>query len=143
MSAYIVDDDHIDALVTFCIDHKLRYRHNGVSLWIHEDNAEAVGRILLDANVASVHHRYEGRIDDDEKNAAANYRFKRFVPGISLMQAICGVRCLDYQSCEHPSWELSTAWRICQSITDHAIARLPGADECWQLRRNSTEVKHA
>ena len=141
MSAYIVEDDHIDALITFCIDHQLRYRVDGKSVFITEANAEEVGRILLDANVASVHHRYEGRIDDDEKNAASNYRFKRFVPGITLMQAICGVRCLDYQSCERDDWELSTAWRICQSITDHAIARLPGADECWQIRRETAEAK--
>ena len=117
MSAFIVGNDHIDALMTFCIDKRVSF-YNGVErVQITNQNAEEIGRILLDENVKSVHYRYEGRIENDELNAGADYSFRRFshyAGPLSPLKIIWGVRCLEYQSCEHPEWEQSIAWRICQ-----------------------------
>jgi hypothetical protein len=134
MSAFIVGNDHIDALMTYCIDNRVSFWNGTDRVDITSDNAEEIGRILLDENVKSVHYRYEGRIEPDEKNAAADYGFRRFGP-IEPLKAIWGVRCLEYQSCEHPEWENSIAWRISQAIIHEAIRHIPCDEGMWEITR--------
>jgi hypothetical protein len=70
--------------------------HNRV--YVTRDNVEEVGRILLSENVRSVNYRYGGRIRDNEKNAAASYRFAYVARPRSAVQLIKAVHCLDYRS---------------------------------------------
>jgi hypothetical protein len=130
MSAFIVENDLIDALLSYAIDHRLSYWNPGAKTRVDVTafNAEEVGRILLDENVASVGYRYEGRIDADEKNSAPSYRFRRYTRPLGPVEIIKAVHCLEYQSCEHPGWEASLAWRICQEIKSKACHELPGYD---------------
>jgi hypothetical protein len=53
----------------------------------------------------------------------------------SKVQIIKAVRCLEYQSCEHPGWEESAACRLLRAIIgDDATRNLPGYDEAeWQI----------
>ena len=103
-------------------------------MYVTRDNAEEVGRILLAENVRSVTHRYGGRLDDDEQNAAALYRFAYAGRPRSPVQLIKAVHCLDYQSCETEDWESSIAWRICQAILANATTKLPGYETAaWEI----------
>ena len=43
----------------------------GMATIVTRDNAEDVGRILVEENVRLVLYRYGGRLGDDEKQAAA------------------------------------------------------------------------
>ncbi len=82
----------------------------------------------------SVTYRYSGRIGDDEKQAAASYRFAYSARPLSPVQLIKAVHCLDYQSCETEDWESSIAWRICRAIIAAATGRLPGYDRAkWEI----------
>ena len=66
MSAYIVDHDHIDALLSYGIEHDVRYvvRESNACVNISRTNATEIGRILLDENERTV--RYEGKLVGDE-----------------------------------------------------------------------------
>ena len=87
MSAYIVDHDHMDALLSYGIEHDVRYvvRDTNALVAITLQNATEIGRILLDENERSVRHRYPdcdvdelpGTIGQD----AAKYKFRRWRQG--------------------------------------------------------------
>ena len=143
MSAYIVDHDHIDALLSFAIQHDVRYVVNGACIEISKTNATEIGRILLDENERSVRHRYPG-CDPDElpgtigQNAAC-YKFRRWpalVPlaALSILKACDG---LEYQCCETDDYEQSLAANIVGAIRKFAISRLPGYSESpgWSMSR--------
>ena len=60
MSAYIVDHDHIDALLDYAIQQQVRYvvRETNSIVEIDAKNATEIGRILLTENERSVRARY-------------------------------------------------------------------------------------
>jgi hypothetical protein len=134
MSAFIVSHAHINALVSAMLDARMSYWTGQDRVYVTRANAEEVGRILLAENVRSVTHRYGGRLDDDEQNAAALYRFAYAGRPRSPVQLIKAVHCLDYQSCETEDWESSIAWRICQAILANATTKLPGYETAaWEI----------
>ncbi len=137
MSAFIVDADHIDALVTYAVRHQVSFWNGAERIQITRFNAEEIGRQLLDANVASVSHRYRGDIGDDG-DPAAEYKFREFRQELSAVQILVGCECLDYQSCERDDWELSIAWRILQAIRNQAVRAFPGREGAqWEIRRQA------
>ena len=150
MSAFILEDDSIDLLVTagimgVGIDGGLRVFQCGASLHFTQsgDGADEVGAILKTENVASVNYRY------NESKQATPYRYSGsgitpYLGGkiIPWGQVLKTVRCYEYQSCEHPEWNGSLAKAICEAITQKVCARI--ADECdaeWNWRREYANVK--
>jgi hypothetical protein len=134
MSAYIVSDTHISALVTWAASLQVSFYFANQRTNITWQNAEEIGRALLDENVRSVGHRYEGRIDSEEKNAAASYKFVRFDTPLEIAEVIKACHCLDYQSCETDDWKDSKAYAILQAIEDKAITRIPGYERApWGI----------
>lgn len=129
MSAFIVNKEHIDALVNYMVKHRVSYWTGSMRVTCTLNNAEEIGRILLDENVRSVNHRYGGRIDEDEKDAAATYTFKRSPHYLAPVQIIKAVHCLDYQCCETDDWDTTLAHNILQNILSTACHKLPGYDE--------------
>jgi len=131
MSAYIVDTATIDAIVHAAITD--RYRR-GTSA----TDADALGEMLLRANVASVAYRYPDSGADDlpgrtDCEWASEYRFPfaeamtRW-PAPSPAFALKQLACLEYQSCERPDWKESEAYAAIEAIRASLIARLPGYD---------------
>ena len=136
MSAWIVSDAHIDALVTFALDKRTRFWNGKEAVYVTCDNAEEIGRLLLDENVASVNHRYDGEIDDEQRNAAAAYRFREFLPAPSPVVILKGCACYEYQACEHDGWNGSVAKAIIEAIHADAMSALPGYDAApWGIER--------
>jgi hypothetical protein len=145
VSAYIVDHDHIDALLSYGIQNQVRYvvRESNSVVEITLHTATEIGRILLDENERSVRHRYPGS-DPDElpgtigQNAAC-YRFRRWpvhapLPALTILKACDG---FDYQACETDDYHLSVAHGIIDAIRSYAIRRLPGYADSpgWSLER--------
>lgn len=126
MSAFIVSNDHIDALVSFALAHRTSYWTGSHRVAISHENAEEIGRILMDENVASVAHLYQDRIDQDERDAGAAYRFREFdvLPSPVVILKACD--CYDYQACEHDGWDASMAKIIVNAIRRDAVRALPG-----------------
>lgn len=125
MSAFIVNQNHINALVNYAIENNL-YLPNfldktGNCKKITSENAQKVVNILIRENCISVNYRYN-------ENNFLKYKFVEKKNKYSHAQIIQFVDCLDYQSCEHPKWERSLACAILMKIKNCAysnIVKLP------------------
>lgn len=140
MSAFIVNKEHIDALVNYMVRHRVSYWNGTDRVGVTRSNAQEVGQILLDENVRSVNYRYS------EEATEPPYRFTPSTRDVSAVQIIKAVHCLDYQSCETDNWETTLAFKICQTILSAACRNLPGYEQAqWGIyaaRPTETACQH-
>ena len=134
MSAYIVDEAHINYLVEaavdwFPVDATFSYFHDGERHSFHNNNRETLGQMLWNENITSVAHRY----NEDYKDTipAHVFRYKRTTtPGTpDPIQVLKSIKCYEYQSCEHPGWKESASLAFCESLRMKAIQALPGYED--------------
>lgn len=129
MSAYIVSDATIDALVTFAI---------GGTWKAWDGKPQDLGQMLVDENYLSVNYRYRG-----EEGPAHKYKFHpltnaRKTKAVVILK-LCA--CYEYQACEHPEWEESKARKVIDRIRNKAINELPGYDDApWGLYNEDRET---
>ena len=164
MSAFMVCDTHIDALITAGLEmvgsHTLRWMapaevpaegtHQRGEPWgptaieeyqrrkreLTRETAGRVGAMLLAENALSVQHRY----DSDEPEEP--YLCTRFSRPLTPVQVLKAIDCFEYQSCEHPEWKDSEAHAFCQALRGAMIDRLPGYDEAdWEITGSVPEPK--
>ena len=139
MSAWIVTNHHIDALVHAAtrrasLTGVLCYRFQGENH--HCLDPDAVGRVLLAECVKSVAYRYSDDTDEtlpgsDARPHRYRYRPPTELPIVTLLKAI---DCYEYQSCEHPGWRKSEAFALCQALRDRLVHELPGYDDApWGI----------
>jgi hypothetical protein len=134
MSAYIVSNTHINALVTFAIDARVSFYFANERTEITARNAAEIGRALMDENVRSVATRYRSGITREEQTAGNDYLFKRFNTPLTPVEAIKACHNLSYQSCETDDWEATKAHRILDAIQDKAVTQLPGYEKApWGI----------
>ena len=151
MSAYIVSRAHIDALIEVAI----RGPRDKQSRWYAPRNvalaeADHVGRMLWLENHKSVAYRYPTTIGEDlpspigltladiEGYTFSPHGYLNWMNGahqLSIAGALKAIHCLEYQSCEHPGWGESEAYRFLQDLKHSLIGVLPGYDEAdWEIR---------
>lgn len=98
-----------------------------------------LGRLLWTENVRSIHYRYPDTQDggtypgplDFSAGEAMGYRHREHGYVLTPLEAIHACDCLDYQSCEHPEWRTSEAYRALQAIRELAIASIEGDRGPW------------
>jgi hypothetical protein len=142
MSAYIVDHDHVDALLSYAIEHDVRYVVPDTSalVAITLQTASEIGRILLDENERSVRHRYPdcdvNELPGTIGQNAASYKFRGWPARapLTILKACDGY---DYQACETDDYRHSLAREIIDSIRGYAIRRPPGYADGpgWSMSR--------
>ena len=91
MSAYIVNDKTINAIVSYAMDKGLNV-----------NNPQELATMLMNENVRSVNYRY----NETTKQAI---KFE-YVKGVSLDMFYGAINCLNYQSCECNDYEQSKAF---------------------------------
>lgn len=130
MSAFIVNDYHINALVSYGIEHKAQFYTKNVGReYFTEDTAWAMASLLYRANVCSVNRRY------GERTRTNGFRFQSVdVSGLTAADIIKACDCLEYQSCEVGTWERSRARKALQAIREEAISVLAAGSQAWELR---------
>lgn len=142
MSAFVVHPEHINVLIWAGLHHlrshaPLRWGFGNPSdiAELTLDNATAVGRILLEANTASVNHLY----DELHDNVAARYTYRQpRHTGWSLPELLNALHCYEHQTCEHPGWNTSQAHAFCQALQQRLIHLLPGyTDGPWAITTTS------
>ena len=134
MSAFIVSDTHINALVRYASRHKLSVFFNrqlgfpfGKEQLKIYNNEQAIAQILLDENVKSVNYRYRD-------NEVMTITYDPGAPILTAIQAIKAAQCLKYQSCEHDDFEESIAFKLIEAIISDAIPRLEGYESAsWAI----------
>lgn len=161
MSAYVVAREHIDILLKAAFVYVNAGPIQGHRLsWFTEDpevvgyerayatrreldlgNADEVGRMLLEENIASVCARYEDDTADQYEHLLAyTYRDPVYTP--TVVEAIKAVKCYRYQSCEHDGWRDSQASRFHDRLLAELINVLPGIEEApWSW--NADELRRA
>jgi hypothetical protein len=143
MSIYVLSDNHINALLTYAIAHRISLPvrdadgsiRTALDLSKSADQQKAAD-ILHTQNVRSVCFNYP----EDNADEYGLITFKRYwhngIAGqcISGVQVIKACECYDYQSCETDDYEQTTAKLIIASISRHAISELPGYEEAeWSI----------
>lgn len=145
MSAYVVDREHLLALVRTAVEgpsgrgvypdnawHGLRWyavpdRELRSIGWRESEvhvrrldwtTVEELARLLFDENVASVRYRYA---DADESGmipdeAPFTMGDVRRAPRLSVGTALGALDCFEYQACEHDEWADSEARRFCDAF---------------------------
>ncbi len=113
MSAFIVSDRHLDAIVSVAERKGLNPTRLGLTSY------QDLRNLLEDANYASVNFRYNGtdrpeykeyqRIDDYAQEPLQNLKL---------------IQCFDYQACEVNDWIGSKAWIALALITDRLVSDL-------------------
>lgn len=117
MSAWIVSEKHVLTLAYFY--HKFYF--NSIDTW--EDTPEfyhpiikSTARILWNENIKSVDYRY------DEKNPRRSFT-KNVLPetDLSYEGVVKVIDCWVYQSCEHPGFYRSKAYRMMLELKSHIL----------------------
>lgn len=130
MSAYICSDRHTSAIVysAFAIDAKAMLEictsvlgaTDDEMIDIHTRNPDGLTSLMGRAwacvkneNIKSVNHRY----DESTPLVRPEALPKSEVTIVDPLTLHALIRCVNYQSCEHPEWERSAARRLLHRIT--------------------------
>lgn len=142
MSAFVVSDFHINALVSWAEQQMgigaVSYFWQGRGRYVREDAAR-VASVLFAENVRSVNTRY----GEHESAHGFVYRPAAAVGlrALSPVQVIKACHCLAYQSNETDDWEATEAKAILDAIERAAIYQLPGYDRAkWALDEPTREA---
>jgi hypothetical protein len=128
MSAFVVDQAHINAIVTWA-----NHFHRQLSSDTMADDPERLGQLLLDANIASVNYRYAHKPEAQSEPEKFVWRPSR-ARELTAVEAIKALQCLDYQSCEVQDWRASREAKIISALKSVAISELPGYDTApWSI----------
>ncbi len=124
MSAYVVSNNHINAIVRFMeankpslFDRAGRYIIGGIAI---PQYGTAIGQLLLKENVRSVNYRYS------VKDRAAKFVYDTAPPPVSGIEALKLINGLDYQSCERDDWHKSKACLILTTLKIAILEDLAG-----------------
>jgi hypothetical protein len=133
MSAFIVTDYHINALVSYGVNNQARYWDGQQWIYFNKETAPALASRLYRANVQSVNSRY------GERNRSTGFGYKHVVVShLSPADVIRACDCLDYQSCERKGWDGSQARKTLQAIRERAIEQLACCSSTWELHQPET-----
>lgn len=127
MSAFIVSNTQINALVRYASRLGLGYQYAGLSrrvAGLEQETAE----MLLAANYDSVNYRYK----ENELPREIVYAIDApLMPAIAIIKL---AQSLDYQSCEYPEWDASEAKAFLTALIDWTIPKLAGYDAApWTI----------
>ena len=128
MSAFIVTDTHINALVRYASRHKITVAYGNPTMRLNVSaHEQEVAQLLIDENIKSVNYRYS-------EAETSLIEYDRGAPILSAIEAIKAAQCLRYQSCEHSDFEDSIAFKLIQAIIADAIPRLEGYESAsWAI----------
>ena len=149
MSVYVVDRNHIRYLVEAAQHIAIRdhspsfsWYHNGERQELTSENASEIGQQLWNENIASVQYRYPDDTDDtmpgpvgetfvyyhqtcpEHGRRMAGPYFK-----FDVAQILKAADCYEYQSCEHPGWESSSARNFIRALVKRAYSHMEGYDD--------------
>ena len=143
MSAFLVNDTHIDHLIAVAScgpsdaatpwERMRWYGFNSSSRHEYSDNE--VGQMLLDANLRSLEARYPDYPEDWREVA---HTFEHRLPSgrLSTVQALKTIQCFAYQACEVEDWRTSDAAIFCDCLTGALIQHMPGYESAaWDIPR--------
>ena len=130
MSAFVVSDSHINAIVRWSCEHNITIWHgNPSNKFSVAGNEQQTAELLFAENVKSVNYRYK------ESSDTTGIIYDLFAPTLLPIEVIKACDCLEYQSCEHPEWDESLACKLLKEIQRTAITGLAGYGKArWEIK---------
>lgn len=129
MSAFIVNDYHINALTSFAIHNEVSFYWKAQRYVFNRDTAHYLAGVLYSENVRSVNHRY------NERTRRNNFSFTRvLIDHLDFADIISACDCLRYQSCETSNYDRTLARAATVAIREAAINAMIDGNRCWELR---------
>ncbi|NBW14078.1 MAG: hypothetical protein EBR82_39385 [Caulobacteraceae bacterium] len=117
MSAYLVEENHIEYLVDALTNPQNQMA--GTLRHIAETtDPQKIGQILWDENARSVNHRY------NETESAPPFTYRRICYATDPLQVLASIRCYIYQTRETPDFEQSKAGRLINLLQSAVISRM-------------------
>lgn len=139
MSAFMVSDDHINAIVLAAREGDMSYELNGVWKKV-KGNEQECANLLYEANAESVYSRYPSerpkRVESDSEWATSDensivYVSPRLLSGIQIIK-LC--QCFNYQACEVDDYEKTWASAFINRVIANQVHRIEGYDEAeWAI----------
>lgn len=105
--------------------------------YVYKDNFEILAKILVNANNESVQYRYGDSSDEVkeslkyDQDAYLNQIYALSMhedfgaKGLNFFQFLKLIHCLSYQSCEHPEWKNTMAYKFIEIAEMKAIYNAP------------------
>lgn len=146
MSAYVVHDEHIAALIHLALDHwrhlqesTFRYQWDQRTFEVTAENATEVGMMLLAENYRSVNHLYS---DNPDPLPGAPFAYVRPRRDLTVVEALKAIDGYEYQACETADWRDSQACAFIDRLRARIIARVPGYRdaETWAITASFYDV---
>lgn len=135
MSAFMVDKLHIDILVRFAVAHGVTFECRGKTIRCDESCALALGKLLVQANAASLAHRYPYPDEIAANNALVDaYTVDDAAPLLDRPAIRIASACYAYQACERDDWTTSPAKAFCDALD---------AESGWTYEAAQTMKRHA
>lgn len=139
MSAFILNYNHINAMLNFAVSKHMRFHwdiggQTAMYCTDNPDDCQTLGAILVRENVRSILARYQSDKPEDYIDHQCGYRYGYKDNAYSPVQIVKACDCYDYQSCETPDYDTTFAARISEWIRGEAISALPGYDSAqWEI----------
>lgn len=129
MSAFIVSDEHIAAIVGSALAHDRWHKTLTIT------DAVASAHILANENARSVNTRYAHHNQPEDPPTVSAKRIQHYYKNpLTPVQLLKAIQSLDYQSCETDDWNTTQAFKLLQNYQSTAIAALPGYEQAgWAL----------
>lgn len=129
MSTYVMACEDIAPIVEFAVQHNLTYRDGHHWRKADKATADALGQLLVNANVKSVNYRYRENEPAPKYQHKAPHKIARRVrtgPDVDAFLAVVAdaVECLDYQACEPDDWRQSDAFAFLASVNAKLVRML-------------------
>lgn len=126
MSAYVVTDEHIAAILQASSP---QYPGDSFSYYWNDEQhcTKNLGQILLNENYRSVNFRYSKNDSPHEFQPKAIQQYKP----VEILSLIAGY---EYQACETDDWRETEAFAIVDALKHRAIKRLDGYEkDPWSI----------
>jgi len=150
MSAHVVHTDTLDLIVAAAL-HGATNTNPLIVPWQGElrmftntpEDARVLGQLLLDANVASVNHRY----NEGENPERYTYNPRGIAPYLggplaTWADVLAAIQCYDYQACELPGYRDNYPHAVVRAIEQRVISRIiDAADAPWGWTREDAKTR--
>lgn len=141
MSAFMVSNAHINALVTFITDHRILLPKWDVApdapayAQANSGDEQAIGDKLIQANRESLVARY-GESERLALQMNEDWVFKVTINAFKPIEIIKAADCFDYQACEVTDYNSTWAADVMSRVRATAIRQLPGYEAAdWEIKR--------
>ncbi len=144
MSAFVVSDQHVCALLTFAsLDRRgvtFYLKHQALDCHKKAD-LQTAAQILKDQCIKSVMIRYpkdtlETLPGPNDLRQEIEFTYSPH-PTLKLLKPVdilSACSCYDYQACEDPDYGTTPARQIIETIRNNAVRRLPGYEQvAWEI----------